>query len=177
MYYEQTAQFSSAQAVTTTADATNVYDVCGTGVGNAPGMIGPGGLNTNLGSDIGAIRSSLGEPTVVVNVTTAGTGAGTITISLSAAADNGSFSNGTYQILTSTQAFVGTSLKLGQTIILPVPPFPQPNETTAFVKPRFYKLTYTVSGSATASFTSNLVINAPTRRDAQIYGENYTVAS
>jgi len=170
-YFDTTTQLSTAQAITTTADSTNVFDVTGAGVGNAPAQIGTGGVNTALGFDIGD-GDGMAIPELFAIVTTTGTGTGTITISVSAAPDNGSYSAGTYTVLASTAAFVGTTLVAGRTIKLPVPPFPQ-LATGATVAPRFYKVTYTVSGSATASFTTGIILNAPDVRGAQIYGNNY----
>ncbi len=168
-YVETTsgANLSTAQAITTTADSTNVYDVTGAGVGNAPAMIGAGGVNTAMGIDIGAGDGSA-IPEVMVSVTTTGTGAGTISITLSAAPDNGSYSAGTYVTLFTSAAFVGTTLTAGRQIIFQVPPIPP-----TLALPRFYKLTYTVSGSATASFTANLLLNAPLIRNATLQGNNF----
>lgn len=174
-YFDSLTQFSTAQAITTTADATNVYDTTGAGAGTAPTMVGGGGLNTALGFDIGA-GDGMAVPELFAVVTTAGTGAGTITLTLSAAPDNGSYSAGTYTTLASTAAFVGTALTAGRAIKLAVPPFPQLNSTGAFVIPRFYKLTYTVSGSATASFTAGLMLNAPDIRTPVIYNNNFVSA-
>lgn len=171
-YYDAATFLSTAQAITTTADSTLVYDTCGVGAGNPPTMIGAGGVNTACGFDIGA-GDGIAVPEALFTVTTAGTGAGTISFSVEAAPDNGSYSAGTYQVLTTSQAFVGTSLKLGQTIKLPVPPFPQGNSTTATVVPRFYKFTYTVSGSATVSVSGGILLNAPDLRTPVIYGNNY----
>lgn len=170
-YYDSATFLSTAQAITTTADST-IYDTTGAGSGNAPTMIGAQGLNTALGFDIGA-GDGIAVPEALWTVTTAGTGAGTVTFSVSAAPDNGSYSPGTYQVLASTQAFVGTSLKLGQTIKLPIPPFPQTNSTGATIVPRFYKFTYTVASSATVSVSGGILLNAPDLRTPVIYGNNY----
>lgn len=168
-YVETTsgAQFSSLQAITTTANSTNVFDVTGAGAGNAPAMIGANGVNTAMGIDIGAGQGP-SEAIVQVNVTTTGTGAGTISIGLQSAPDNGSYSAGTYTTLYTSAAFVGTTLNAGDVLTFPVPPIPQ---DTAL--PRFYRLVYTVSGSATVTLTANLLINAPLVRDATLYGSNF----
>jgi hypothetical protein len=177
-YYDAATFLSTAQAITTTADSTLIYDTCGVGVGVAPTMIGAGGLNTHCGFDIGA-GDGMAVPEVLWTVTTTGTGAGTITFSVSAAPDNGSYAEGTYQTLAATQAFVGTSLKQGQQIKLIVPPFPQGTGGTAtqaavaYVIPRFYKFTYTVASSATVSVSGGILLNAPDARTVQIYGNNY----
>lgn len=169
MYLETTsgAQFSAAQAITTTADATNLFDVTGAGVGTLPAMIGAGGLNTALGYDVGA-GEGVAVPSIIVSPTVTGTGAGTVTISLSAAPDNGSGSAGTYTQLYASRAITGTTLLVGNSYIFPVPPI-LPGEAL----PRFYKLTYTVSGSATVTVNAWLSFNIPTTRDATLYGENF----
>ncbi len=174
-YFDSLTQFSTAQAITTTADATNVYDVCGVGAGTAPTMIGPNGVNTAMGVDIGA-GDGAAVPDLFITVTTAGTGAGTISYTLSAAPDNGSYSAGTYVVLYTSDAFVGTALKAGRTFKVAVPPYPQLNSTGVTAIPRFYKLTYTVSGSATASFTAGIILNAPDIRTPVIYGNNFVSA-
>jgi hypothetical protein len=173
-FYDYTggSNFSTLQAITTTADSTNIFDVTGAGVGSAPAMIGAGGLNTAMGIDIGSGDSSE-RPEVLITVTTAGTGAGTITFTLKAAPDSGTYTEGTYTVLESSAAFVGTALVAGTQIKLPVPPAP----STFSGLPRFYKLTYTVSGSATATVTSNLSINLSMLKPAKIYGSNFVVAS
>lgn len=168
-YFETTsgATFSTAQAITTTADSTNTFDVTGAGVGSAPAMIGAGGVNTAMGYDIGA-GDGIAVPEVFIVVTTAGTGAGTVTFTLAAAPDNGSYSAGTYVTLFSSKAFTGTALTAGTVIKFAVPPIPP-----GLALPRFYKMTYTVSGSATVSVTTALVLNAPDIRDATLYGNNF----
>lgn len=166
-YFDLLTQLSSAQAITATADSTNVFDITGAGVGVAPSMIGSGGVNTAIGLDFGA-GDGVAVPEVFVVVTTAGTGSGTITISLSAAPDNGSYSPGTYTVIYSSAAFVGTALTKGSALKFSVPPI-APGQAL----PRFYKLTYTVSGSATATFTADIMLNAPDLRDPTLYGNNY----
>lgn len=167
-YFDSLLQFSLAQAITTTANATNLYDVTGAGSGNAPAMIGPNGVNTGIGIDIGA-GDGMAIPEVQATVTTAGTGAGTITISLQSAPDNGSYSPGTYTTIYQSAAFVGTSLTVGSVLTFQVPPNP-PGVTTL---PRFYRLVYTVASTATASFTTNLLLNAPTVKNVTLHGNNY----
>lgn len=165
-FLDNALNFSTAQAITTTAASTSVYDVTSAGSGNSPAMTGTSGLNTAMGFDIGTGDGT--RPEVQVNVTTAGTGAGTITIQLQAAPDNGSYSPGSYSTIYQSTAFVGTSLAVNQVITFPVPEI-IPGEAL----PRFYRLNYVVSGSATASFTANLLINPGSVRVAQLYGKNY----
>lgn len=167
-YFESLTQLSSAQAITTTADSTNVFDVTGAGVGSAPAMIGANGVNTAMAVDFGS-GDGMAIPYVFITVTTAGTGAGTISVSLKAAPDSGTYTEGTYTTLWTSSAFVGTALTKGSVLQLQVPPI-APNEAP----PRFYKLTYTVSGSATASFTSDILLNPPSGRIVTLFGNNFT---
>lgn len=164
--------FSTAQAITTTAASTNVFDVTGAGAGNAPAMIGANGVNTALGIDIGA-GDGVAVPEVLAIVTTTGTGTGTVSISIQAAPDNGSYSPGTYVTLATSAAFVGTALVAGTEIKIPVPPVP----STFTGLPRFYRLNYTQTGDGAASFTANLLLNAPDLKQSQKYGNNFTVAA
>lgn len=170
-YVETTsgAQFSVAQALTTTANGTNVFDVTGAGAGSAPAMIGPGGVNTAIGVDMGA-GDGMAIPEVMITnaLTTAGTGTGTVTISLQAAPDNGSYSPGTYYTLYTSDAIVGTAITAPWQLIFQVPPIP-PGKAL----PRFYRLVYTISGTFAATLTSQLLLNPPTVRDATLYGNNF----
>lgn len=173
MYIETTsgAQFSAAQAISSTANATNLFDVTGAGTGVAPAMIGAGGINTNMFVDIGA-GDGMAIPEVVITnaLTTAGTGTGTITFSLQSAPDNGSYSPGTYTTIFTSPAFVGTAITAPFQYIFQVPPTPP-----GIALPRFYRLVYTVSGTAGATFNANLLLNYATVRDATKYGSNFVV--
>jgi len=163
------ATYGTATAITTTADSA-VIDVTGAGSGNAPAMInGYPATNTSIGLDYGAGDGEV-IPHVYLNVTTAGTGAGTITVSVKAAPDDGSYGQGTYTTLVSTRAITGTDLVAGAIIDIPLPPI---QYTLAEALPRFYKLTYTVSGSATASVLANLVLNPQQSLLAGKYANNY----
>lgn len=174
-YIETTsgAKFSVAQNITTTANSTNVFDITGAGAGNAPAMIGAGGVNTAMGVDIGA-GDGMAIPEVIITnaLTTAGTGAGTVTFSLEAAPDNGSYSAGSYYQLFASKTFAGTAIVPGFQFIFQVPPIPP-----GAALPRFYRLVYTVASTFDATFNANLVLNPPTVRDATLYGNNFVVAS
>lgn len=172
MAYTETtsgAGFSVAQALSTTANSTNVFDVTGAGAGNAPSMIGAGGLKTAIGIDIGA-GDGVATPQVLITnaLTTAGTGSGTVTISLQAAPDNGSYSAGTYYTLYTSDAYAGTAITAGWQLIIPVPSIPP-----AAALPRFYRLVYTISGTFAATVNANLLLNAPLVRDATLFGNNF----
>lgn len=169
-YVETTsgAELSLAQAITTTADSTNTFDVTGAGVGNAPAMIGAGGVNTAMGIDIGA-GDGVAIPQIWVIVTGSTTVTGTLTITLSAAPDNGSYSAGTYTVLHSSAALTGaTQLAVGAAYKFDVPPI-IPGEAL----PRFYKLTYTVSASISVVVSAFVMFNAPDLRDPKLYGNNF----
>lgn len=146
----------TAQDITTTADSSGIIDVTGAGSGTAPAMINGFPLSkTALGSDYGA-GDGQAIPHVYIVVSTAGTGAGNITVSVAAAPDDGSYGQGTYTTLARTRPITGTDLVAGAIIDLPLPPI---EYTFGEALPRFYKLIYTVAGSATASVLANLVLN------------------
>lgn len=176
VYYETTsgALLSNAQAVTATADSTNVFDVTGAGSGTAPAMIGGGGLNTAMGTDLGSGVEGVAVPQVLITIVTPTTVTGGLSFTLKAAPDDGSYGQGTYTTLYKSATLTGTTqLAAGAQYIIPVPPV-IPGEAI----PRFYKLTYTVeSGSISATITAVMLFNAPNIRQAKLFGENYTVAS
>lgn len=162
--------WATAQAITTTADGSTVVDITGAGSGNAPSMInGFPATNTAIGEDYGSGDSNV-RPNLLLVVTTAGTGAGTITVSVSAAPDNGSYGQGTYTALYTSKAFVGTTLVKGAVLNVPLPPI---LNTLSEALPRFYKITYTVSGSATASVLSGLTINNSSFGLGGLYNNNF----
>lgn len=174
MFLDQNLTFNSAvgtpQAITATAASTSIIDVTGAGSGNAPAMInGFPATNTAIGSDYG-VGDGVAIPHVIVSVTTAGTGSGTVQISLQSAPDNGSYSPGTYTTLVSSNAIVGTSLTLGTVIDIPIPP-----EVTGIAPPRFYRLNYTVTGSATVSVLANVILNPAQLAQFGQYSNNYIV--
>lgn len=174
MFLDNKLTFNSAvgtsQAITTTADSTGIIDITGAGSGNAPAMInGYPQTNTAIGEDYGA-GDGEAIPHVYINVTTAGTGAGTVTFTVAAAPDNGSYSPGTYTNLVSTRAITGTDLTLGSIIDIPLPPT---QYTLGEALPRFYKLIYTVAGSATVSVGANLVLNPQQSLLSGKYANNY----
>lgn len=162
------ANLSTLQSVTTTAASTNIFDVTGAGSGNTPAMIGASGLNTALGYDIGA-GEGVETPFVLITLGTCTTVSGTLTISLQAAPDNGSYNPGTYVTLASTAALTGTTqLFAGAQIILPVPPIPP-----GLALPRFYRLDYVVGSSISVIVSASILLNPPTIRDATLYGSNF----
>ena len=175
-FIDSTLELSTAQAITTTAASTLIYDVTGAGSGNVPNMVfGQNGTGGALlgGFDIGGGMGA-NQPKAVFQVTTTGTGAGTVSFQVQAAVDNGSGSPGTYVTLASSGAYVGTTLLSGNTIILPIPP--EMIAQSGELKPRFYQLNYVVSGSATVSVNGSIQINPEMGLLGNVYGNNFVAA-
>lgn len=173
MFADATLTFNSAlgtpQAISATAASAGLVDVTGAGSGNAPSMIGGyPQVNTAMGLDMG-IGDGEATPWVVITVATAGTGAGTVTFELQAAPDNGSYSPGSYTTIFQTQAYTGTALTAGTVIAFPVPPY----SLSGTAEPRFYRIDYVVSGSATVSVLANIVLNAPSSLKGIQFSNNY----
>jgi hypothetical protein len=166
------ATLSSAQSISSSSVAsTNIFDVTGAGSGNLPVMIGAGGLNTAIGTDFGVGQSNA-QPGVWFVVTTTGTGAGTISCSIEAAPDNGSGSPGSYTILSTSQAFVGTALVAGLNFWLPLPPVP----SNYAGLPRFYEAYYTCASTVTASISAYFMMNPPDVKSVTSFGKNFSSA-
>lgn len=165
------AILSAAQAITTSVASTSIFDVTGAGSGNLPVMVGAGGLNTAIGTDLGT-GQGVAHPGVLFTVTVAGTGAGTISFAIEAAPDNGSGSPGTYTILTQSQAFVGTALVLGLQFWLPIPPVPSNYSGL----PRFYEAFYTVASTAGVTVDADLMMNPPSVKSVTQFGSNFSSA-
>lgn len=178
MFLDNSLSFNSSwstpsAAITATVDGTTIIDITGAGSGNAPAMInGYPAANTAIGEDYGA-GDGVVRPICLVIVNTTGTGTGTVTVSVSAAPDNGSYSPGTYYEIYQSDDYVGTNLVAGTAISFPLPPIPE-GLGTAKALPRFYKITYTVSGTVGAvKFVSGLTLN-PTSIGLQgRYPNNY----
>ena len=171
--YSSGATLSNAQALSSAdAASTSIFDVTGVGSGSTlPTMTGAGGLNTALGTDLGVGQSNA-QPGVWFVITTTGTGTGTYTFSIEAAPDNGSGSPGTYTILSTTQAFVGTAMVKGLNLWLPVPPVPSNYSGL----PRFYEAFYTHSGTVTVTLSAYFMMNPPNVKSVQEYGNNISSA-
>ena len=160
----------SPQTVSATADSAGIIDITGAGSGNAPAMInGFPALNTAIGSDYGS-GDGVAIPHVLLSVPVAGTGTGTVTISVQAAPDDGSYGQGSYTTLVSTPALVGTTFVKGTVIDIPLPPI---RVTQGEALPRFYKLVYTVGGTASVQFNANLALNPAQVAVAGQYANNF----
>src|SRR5581483_3766491 len=151
--------WSTTQAITTTADSATIIDITGAGAGNAPAMInGYNAANTAMELDMGQAGDGVATPWVVVCVVVAPTSTtNTLTVALKGAPDNGSYAEGTYDIYGQTDAMAGALLLAGSIIMFPVPP-----RKIGKSLPRFYKLTYTASATLTAmTVKAGIVINPP----------------
>jgi hypothetical protein len=155
--------WSTAQAITTTADSTLVIDVTGAGSGNVPTMIGGGANGTTagiIGADYGAADGEA-IPWCYITVTTSTTSTNTITFELESSPANTSNTAAGYQIIFQSQAYAISLLPAGTTFLFPVPPSPQ-FPSGALTPPRFYKLHYVASGTVSLSVLAGLVLNPPT---------------
>lgn len=171
MFYDSPLILSNAQAITTTAASTTIYDVTGAGSGNAPVMTFGNG---DIGFDIAGAPGNNNGATAYFTVTTNGTGTGTITIAVQAAPDNGSNAPGSYVTLSSSAAYVGTALDAGDVIALPIPPY---NSIKAGMSvPRFYRFYYTQTGDGAVSLTGIITIGPQTGYEITQYGNNFISA-
>lgn len=169
------SSFTTPVAVTSTADSS-VVDLTGAGVGNAPAMIGAGGVNTAMGYDLGN-ADGLATPWLYFVVNTALTGnTGTLQISLKAAPDSGTYTEGSYTTLYTSAVFTIAQLYAGATLLVPVPPRALEGDPGEAI-PRFYKLTYTVgSGPFTAGKVSaGILLSPPAGLVSTLYGNNFVV--
>ena len=176
MFLDNLVQFSSAQAITSTAASTNIYDVTGAGSGNAPNMIGgiTSSGNALIGVDIG-IGDGIAIPEVFVDVTTAfvSGGGATLTIQLQAAPDNGSNAPGTYVTIFQSAALTAAQLTAGARVEFQVPEVPP--TTFGEAQPRFYRLNYLVATStfSAGALNANLVLNPTNGSKMGNYPSNY----
>lgn len=168
--------WTSSQTITSSVTSTSIVDITGAGSGNAPSMIGAGGLNTAMGVDIGQ-GDGMAIPYVYMDVVTAFVSAGgaLMTVSLQAAPDNGSYSPGTYTTLYTSVAFTAANLSAAQNLIFQVPPraiMGQPGEAL----PRFYRLSYTVTSStfSAGAVNAGIMLNPPAGLTNTLYGSNIT---
>lgn len=161
----------TAQAITATADSS-IIDVTGAGVGNLPNIInGFPATNTAVGSDYGS-GDGVVIPHVFVSFTVVGSSSNTLTISVKAAPDSGTGTEGTYTTLVSTPAIVENTLVAGNIIDIPLPPI---RYTEGEALPRFYKLTYTASSTIGTSVQANLVLNPESATLGGRYNNNFIV--
>lgn len=170
-FYDASLQLSSAQAITTTAASTLIYDVTGAGSGNAPNQ--DFGLSTENGFDP-FNGQTVASPRAVFTIDVNGTGTGTIAIHVQAAPDNGSNAPGTYRTLAATEAYVGTALDAGQTIEIPIPPYAPVGPGMGL--PRFYRFYYVQTGDGAVTLSGGILLNAPAGYVSTQYAPNYEAA-
>lgn len=182
MFVDTSLQFSVKQAITSTANATNLVDVTGAGVNNAPTMIG--GNAGTIGADWGA-GDGEAIPYLVMTVTTAfvSGGGATMQVTLQAAPDNGSNAAGSYTVLYTSAVFTVANLGLGETLLVPVPPMAlSPTFTTTGALaakgeslPRFYQVVYTVATStfSAGNVTTGFLLNPPSTFTGTLYPNNF----
>lgn len=154
MYIDNNCVLSSAQAITSTAASTNVYDITGQGVGVVVHP-NPGATGT-VGEDIG-IGDGVSPPQIVAIVGTAFTasGAATLQVQVEAAVDDGTGNPGTWQILEQTDTYAKTLLTAGQKIVR----YTIPHRYPGALPPRFYRLNYVVAtGPMTAGTVSAYIV-------------------
>lgn len=171
------SSWSTPVAITATKDSSLV-DITGAGLGVAPAMInGPGAANTAIGVDIGQ-GDGIAIPYLVMIVTTAFVSAGgaTLTVTLNAAPDSGTYTAGSYTTIYTSIAFTAAQLVAGQALVVQVPPrvlSGVPGEAL----PRFYKLTYTVATStfSAGAVSAGILLNPPAFLVNTLYNSNFTV--
>lgn len=177
MITDNTLYFSTAQAITATANSTNIYDVTGAGSGNAPPMTF--GNATVFGDDIG-LGDGMAYPYLVIVVPTGfvSGGGATLTFALQCAIDNGSNAPGTYNTIWQSAAYTAAQLPANSATVIPVPP-----RAIGQGLPRFYRVTYTVATStfSAGTVTSFLTINPSSLVGAfttfGAYPNNFTVGA
>ena len=171
-FLDSTLILSSAQAITTSAASTVIYDITGAGSGNAPTI--DFGNTTLPGFDIGT-GDGAAIPHAYFTITANGTGTGTVAFGIEAAPDNGSNAPGTYVRLATSKAWVGTTLDVGNVIDIPIPPYAQIAPSMGL--PRFYRFYYDQTGDGAVSVTGAIILNPPLGYVATQYPKNFTEAS
>ena len=171
MYLDSQLQFSSGQAITTTAASTSVIDLAGLGSGTTVSNII--GNATVWGQDIG-VGDVPGTPKLYVTVGTALAGGTSLNVQFQGAPDNGSGSPGTYVTYAESGTIVTASLTANTVIFKIDVPEIQPEGGPL---PRFLRLNYVVVGT----YTSGTIAFAGIIRDrqdwvARYYPSGYAVA-
>lgn len=170
-FFDQTLLLSSAQAITSTAASTNIYDVTGYGAGVAPLMSFGNAAKAQF--DIG-LADGVAVPYLMMSIGTTFTtsNGATLQVQIQAAVDN-SNSPGSYTTIVETDAFAVTPLKAGATLLIPIPPV-----TLGESLPRFYRVNYLVgTGIFTAgTVTSVILLNPPSGLTGTLYPSNFIAA-
>lgn len=172
-FFDSALVFSNAQAVTSTAASTSVYDITGVGSGTVPSLVW--GTTSAIGADMGfgdGVR-----PTVFITSATAfvSGGGATMNIQIQAAPDNGSGTAGTYYTLWETGILTVAQLAtiVTKPFSLPLPPINA--AYPAGLLPRFYRLNYVVATStfSAGTISAALLLNPPSQINVQ-YPANFT---
>jgi len=176
MFLDDLVKLSAAQAITSTAASTNIYDVTGAGSGNASNMISgvTSSGNALIGFDIGA-GDGIAVPSVYVDVSTAFVSAGGATLQLQfqAAPDNGSNAPGTYVTIYESPALTVAQLTANANFQFRVPPVSP--TTFGEAMPRFYRMNYVVATStfSAGNVNANIVLNPTSATKIQNYPSNF----
>lgn len=168
-FFDNSLLLSNAQAITSTAASTNLYDVTGAGSGVKPNLVF--GTTTVFGADMGQ-GDGMARPTAyfTVGTTFTASGSATMQIQIQAAIDNGSNSPSTYTTIVETDAIAVATLTAGTNFNIPIPPL-----TAGEALPRFYRFNYVIAtGPMTAgTLTAGILLNPPTQISVQ-YPSNFT---
>lgn len=169
MILDSQLTLSLAQAITATAASTNIIDLTGAGSGNAPALRF-GVQASTFGEDIG-IGESRNMPVIacIVGTAFAAGGAGTLTVQLQTAPDNGSNAPGTWSTAIQTDVLALSQLTAGQKIA----EFRVPPRDPGAALPRFIRLNYVVgTGPMTAGTIAYAGITLG-RDDSPFYGAGF----
>lgn len=167
--------FSNAQAVTSTAASTTVYDITGAGSGTVPALVW--GTTTAIGADMGAGDNNRPNILFTSPVAFVSGGGATMQIQIQAAPDagDGTGNAGTYYTL-----WQSTALSVAQLATIVTTPFsvPLPPIDAAYpagLLPRFYRINYVVATStfSAGKITAQLLLNPPMQVNVQ-YPANFT---
>lgn len=172
MFLDAALILSNAQAITSTAVSTNIYDVTGAGSGVVPNLIW--GTTSVFGSDEG-VGEGKNRPNIIFSAPVAfvSGGGATLQISIQAAIDSGTGGvPGTYYDLWSTDALTVAQLAALATfpVYVPLPPITPNFQITAGGLPRFYRINYTVGTStfSAGKMTAAICMTPPTFAGAQL---------
>ena len=177
-FQDALTQLANAQAVTSTAAGTAVFDVCGVGSGTVPPMItginGSTGAAVPIGFDIGA-GDGFAIPEVFWSIPVAFVSAASATmqIALQAAPDDGTGTAGTYVTITETEILTPAQLPINATGQFQVPPVGA--NWVGEAMPRFYRLNFVVATStfSAGKITASLVLDPSQATKIQRYPGNY----
>lgn len=171
-FVDTSLQLSTAQAITSTAASTVIYDVTGAGSGVAPNLVF--GTTSVFGADMGTGDGEAGVY-IYLQVSTAfvSGGGATLQVQVQAAIDNGSNAPSSYTTIDQTGTFTAAQLVAGATLRLRLQPV-----TIGEAVPRFYRLNYVVATSTFSAGAVNayVMLNAPSGTLVSQYPSNFASA-